>query len=151
MAVSESPIVHRPYSPRSPTTDWANRLTRCVWGLALFGFGDALILQASLGAAPWDMFHKGIADHLDVQIGTVIVAVGFLLLLVWIPLRQRPGVGTILNALEIGFVVDLVQPHFPDTHRIVARLAFLVLGVLIVAIGSGFYIGAGSAPGRATA
>ena len=127
--------------------DWANRLTRCITGLAMFGVGIALILQAGLGAAPWDMLHKGISEHIDVSVGVVIEAIGFLLLLVWIPLRQRPGVGTILNAFEIGFVLDLVAPHLPDTHRLVARIAFLAIGVLIVAIGSGLYIGAGLGTG----
>ncbi len=116
-------------------------------GLALFGAGDALILQAELGAAPWDMFHKGIARHLDIPIGTVIVAMGFVVLLAWIPLRQRPGIGTILNALEIGLVVDLVQPNLPDTGRLLPRFAYLIVGVVVVGIGSGFYIGAGLGTG----
>ena len=113
----------------------------------MFGVGIALILQAGLGAAPWDMLHKGISNHLDIPVGVVIESIGFLLLLVWIPLRQRPGIGTILNALEIGFVVDLVSPHLPDTHRLLPRIGFLVVGVLIIAIGSGLYIGAGLGTG----
>lgn len=127
--------------------DWANRLTRCIAGLAMFGIGIALILQAGLGAAPWDMLHKGVSEHLHISVGVVIEAIGFLLLLLWIPLRQRPGVGTILNAFEIGFVLDLVAPHLPDTHRLVPRIAFLVIGVLIIALGSGLYIGAGLGTG----
>ena len=113
----------------------------------MFGIGIALILQAGLGAAPWDMLHKGISEHIHVSVGVVIEAIGFLLLLVWIPLRQRPGVGTILNAFEIGFVLDLVAPHLPDTHRLIPRIAFLAIGVLIIAIGSGLYIGAGLGTG----
>jgi len=137
----------RAYAPRSATTDWVNRLARCVGGLAMFGVGIALMLQAGLGAAPWDMLHKGISTHLHIKVGIVIEAIGFLLLLVWIPLRQRPGVGTILNAFEIGFVVDLVSPHLPDTHRLLPRIAFLAVGVVIIAIGSGLYIGAGLGTG----
>jgi uncharacterized membrane protein YczE len=129
------------------TTDWVNRLTRCITGLAMFGVGVALILHAELGAAPWDMLHKGISEHTGISVGLVIEGIGFLLLLVWIPLRQRPGVGTILNALEIGFAVDLVTPFLPDTDRLVPRVAFLVVGVLAVAIGSGLYIGAGLGTG----
>ena len=113
----------------------------------MFGVGIALILQAGLGAAPWDMLHKGISAHIGVSIGVVIEAIGFLLLLLWIPLRQRPGIGTILNAIEIGFVLDLVAPHLPDTHRLLPRIAFLAIGVVIIAIGSGLYIGAGLGTG----
>ena len=113
----------------------------------MFGAGIALILAADLGLAPWDMLHKGISEHLGIRIGFVLEGVSFLVLLLWIPLRQRPGVGTILNALEIGAVVDLVGPHLPDTDRLIPRFAYLVLGVLIIAVGSGFYIGAGLGTG----
>ncbi|MCU1368450.1 MAG: hypothetical protein JWN39_4089, partial [Ilumatobacteraceae bacterium] len=147
MVTSAVVVPVRPYSPRSNATDWANRLSRCVVGLAMFGAGIALILQANLGAAPWDMLHKGISDHLDIRIGFVLEGMSFVVLLLWIPLHQRPGFGTILNALEIGFVVDLIGPHLPDTHRLVARVAMLLVGVLIVAVGSGFYIGAGLGTG----
>jgi uncharacterized membrane protein YczE len=141
--VTSSPTaVVRPYNPRSAATDWANRLSRCIAGLALFGFGTALILQAEMGAAPWDMLHKGISEHLGIRIGVVIEGIGFLLLLLWFPLHQRVGVGTILNALEIGFVVDLVSPHLPEMHRLAPRIACMLIGVVVVAIGSGFYIGA---------
>ena len=124
-----------------------NRLTRCIVGLAMFGTGIALILQSNLGAAPWDMLHKGISEHLGIRIGFVLEGVSFIVLLLWIPLRQRPGIGTILNAFEIGFVVDLIGPHLPDTHRLVPRVAMLLVGVLIIALGSGFYIGAGLGTG----
>ncbi len=147
MAIATLPVRTRPYTPRSTTTDWTNRLARCIGGLALFGIGIALILQAELGAAPWDMLHQGIGEKLDIPTGVVIEAVGFLLLLLWIPLRQRPGVGTILNAVEIGLMVDLVGPHLPNTDRLVPRLGYLAVGVVIVAIGSGFYIGAGLGTG----
>lgn len=145
--MSSSPVVTRPYNPRSVGADWANRLTRCIGGLAMFGVGIALILQAELGAAPWDMFHKGLSGKLDISVGLVIEGIGFLLLLLWIPLHQRVGIGTILNALEIGLVVDLVSPHLPDTDRLAVRITFLLVGVLIIAVGSGFYIGAGLGTG----
>lgn len=116
-------------------------------GLAMFGIGIAMILQAQLGAAPWDMLHKGISEKTGVSVGLVIEGIGFLLLLLWFPLRQRVGVGTILNALEIGIVVDLVSPHLPDTDRLVARIAMMLIGVMIIALGSGFYIGAGLGTG----
>src|SRR5690349_2632910 len=104
----------RPYTPKSVASDWTNRLTRCILGLAMFGAGIALILQAELGAAPWDMLHKGLSHKLDIPVGSVIIGTGVAILLLWIPLRQRPGIGTVLNAVEIGLVVDLVLPHLPD-------------------------------------
>ena len=146
--VSQSTTINqRPYAPRSTFNDWTNRLTRCIGGLALFGAGIALILHAQLGAAPWDMLHQGISNKTGIRVGVVIEGMGLLILLLWIPLRQRPGVGTILNAIEIGLVVDLVGPHLPHTDRIASRVAYLVVGIVIIAIGSGFYIGAGLGPG----
>ncbi len=138
---------YRPYEPSSPAADWAIRLARCVGGLALFGLGIALIIEAHLGAAPWDVFHQGLSELTGISIGIVIVIVGLLLLLLWIPLRQRPGVGTILNALEIGLVVDLVMHVVPDTDRLLPRVAFLLVGLVVVAAGSGLYIGSGLGAG----
>jgi len=105
------------------------------------------VLHAELGAAPWDMLHKGVSDKIGISVGVVIEIVAFLLLLLWIPLRQRIGVGTILNAIEIGLVFDLVEPHLPDTDLLLPRVLFVVGGILIVAIGSGLYIGAGLGTG----
>lgn len=113
----------------------------------MFGMGIAMILQAELGAAPWDMLHKGISESTGVSVGLVIEIIGFLLLLLWFPLHQRVGVGTILNAVVIGVVVDLASPHLPDTDRLLARIGMMSAGVLIIALGSGFYIGAGLGTG----
>ncbi|HEY0520008.1 MAG TPA: hypothetical protein VGC84_10995, partial [Ilumatobacteraceae bacterium] len=85
--------------------------------------------------------------HTGLALGWVIEIVGVLLLLLWIPLHQRPGVGTILNALEIGLVVNLIGDHLPSTDRLVPRLAYVVGAVLMIAIGSGLYIGAGLGTG----
>jgi uncharacterized membrane protein YczE len=123
------------------------RLVRCVVGLALFGVGIALVIAADLGAAPWDVFHTGMSDLTGIPVGTVIILTGIALLLLWIPLDERMGIGTVLNAVEIGVVVDLVLPRLPDSGPFPARLAMMVGGVVVVAIGSGFYIGAGLGPG----
>ncbi|MEY2400717.1 MAG: hypothetical protein QOJ08_828 [Ilumatobacteraceae bacterium] len=106
-----------------------------------------MFVAARLGLAPWDVFHQGVASHTGMSLGWVIEIVGFLLLLLWIPLRQRPGVGTILNALEIGLVVNLIGDHLPSTDRLVPRLAYVVGAVVVIAIGSGLYIGAGLGSG----
>ena len=126
---------------------YAEKLARCIAGLALFGFGITLFLRANLGLAPWDIFHKGLSKKLDISIGLVIVGVGLLLLLLWIPLRQRPGVGTILNALEIGFVVNLTKPLVGEPDQLVMRTLMVIAGVLVIALGSALYIGAGLGSG----
>jgi len=123
------------------------RLLRCLVGLGLFGFGIALFLESHLGVPPWDVFHKGVADKLDVSIGVVIIATGVVLLLLWIPLRQRPGLGTILNALEIGLVVDLAKGSIGEPDRLWVRIMMLIAGLLVIAVGSALYIGAGLGPG----
>lgn len=130
-----------------PLADWINRLLRCMGGLVLFGIGIALILQAELGAAPWDVFHQGLSELTDISIGIVIVIVGVALLLLWIPLRQRPGIGTLLNALVVGFVVDIVLPLLPETDRLVPRVLYLAAGIVAIALGSGLYIGSGLGAG----
>jgi uncharacterized membrane protein YczE len=126
---------------------YAEKLARCIAGLAFFGFGITLFIRANLGLAPWDIFHKGLSEKLDVSIGLVIVGVGLLLLLLWIPLRQKPGVGTVLNALEIGFVVNLTRPLIGEPDQLVMRMLMVIAGVLVIAMGSALYIGAGLGSG----
>jgi uncharacterized membrane protein YczE len=126
---------------------YAEKLARCITGLAFFGFGIALFLRANLGLAPWDIFHKGLSKKLDISIGLVIVGVGLLLLLLWIPLRQRPGVGTILNAIEIGLVVNLTKPLIGEPDQLIIRALMVIAGVLVIGLGSALYIGAGLGSG----
>jgi uncharacterized membrane protein YczE len=126
---------------------YAERLTRVLVGLALFGLGISLVIEADLGAAPWDVFHTGVSERTGISIGTVILVVGLLLLLLWIPLRQRPGVATILNAVVIGVTADLFLALLPEPELVVVRTVFLAAGLLLTAIGSGLYIGAGLGSG----
>lgn len=123
------------------------RISRCVIGLALFGVGVALLLRAELGAAPWDVFHSGVSERTGIPVGVVIIATGAALLLTWIPLRERPGLGTVLNALEIGLVVDLALPLLPEPEALWFRIPAMLAGIALVGIGSGAYIGAGLGPG----
>lgn len=123
------------------------RITRCVFGLILFGVGITLLIEADLGAAPWDVFHTGVSERVGISTGWVIVITGVSLLLLWIPLRERPGLGTILNATVIGIVVDLTSPLVGEPKALLVRVAMMAGGVVVVAIGSGFYIGAGLGPG----
>ena len=126
---------------------YAEKLARCITGLAFFGFGITLFLRANLGLAPWDIFHKGLSEKLDISIGLVIEGVGLLLLLLWIPLRQRPGVGTILNAIEIGLVVNLTKPLIGEPDQLIIRVMMVIAGVIVIGLGSALYIGAGLGSG----
>ena len=130
-----------------PSDRLTERISRCVGGLALFGIGISLIIAGDLGLAPWDVFHQGLSAQTGLGIGTVIIGVGVLLLLLWIPLRERPGLGTVLNAVEIGLVVNLTLPHLPELERVAPRFGFTVIGIVLVALGSGAYIGSGLGPG----
>ncbi len=134
-------------SPLVFPSQLAARLVRCILGLTLFGIGIALIVDSELGNGPWDVFHQGVADLLDVGIGIVIIATGALLMLLWIPLRVRPGIGTVLNTVQIGLVVDVVLPLLPDVERIVPRIGYLTAGIVLMGAATALYIGSGLGPG----
>jgi uncharacterized membrane protein YczE len=123
------------------------RLVRCLLGLALFAIGISLQMNANLGAPPWDVFHQGVAKQTDITVGRVIVITGLLLLLLWIPLKQKLGVGTILNALEIGLVADIALAIIPEPKNLIVRVAMVLAGIVVVAIGTGLYIGSALGPG----
>lgn len=123
------------------------RFARCIFGLALFGLGTAMFIVSELGAAPWDVFHQGVARHTGMPVGLVIVITGLLIVAAWYPLGLRPGWGTLLNATEIGLVVILVTELLPTYEAWLPRAAYLVAGLLCVGAGSGFYIGAGLGAG----
>ena len=123
------------------------RLFRCVLGLSLFAVGISLQMNANIGAPPWDVFHQGIAEQTGISIGKIIVITGFALLLLWIPLKQKPGLGTILNALEIGLVADIALGIIPEPTNILIRVPMAIFGIVVVAIGTGLYIGSALGPG----
>lgn len=123
------------------------RFPRLLLGLFLFGAGSALQVQANLGLSPWEVLHQGIAARTPLTIGLASIAVGLLVLLLWIPLRQRLGVGTVANAVLIGVFIDLVIFLVPAPEMLAARWLLLVTGILLVGIGSGFYIGVHLGPG----
>lgn len=123
------------------------RLLWLSFGLFLFGAGIAFIVAAELGSDPWTVLHEGLAEHVPGTIGQVTVAVSFVILVLWVPLRQRPGLGTIGNAVGVGLIYDLVAAVLPDLDLLVLRWLSLGFGVALIGIGSGFYIGAGLGPG----
>lgn len=140
---STTPLPARPLNER-----FAERLLRCVTGLAGFGIGIAFFVQAEVGVPPWDVFHQGVAGRLGWGLGTVIIATGFVLLLLWIPLRIRPGIGTVLNAVQIGLVENLAEGIIPEASNLSVQVLFVAAGMVSIALGSGLYIGAelGSGP-----
>ena len=133
--------------PLPPRHELKQRLPRLVWGLFLFGFGIALMVAADLGLGPWDVFHQGVSAHTPLPIGSVVIITGVVLLVLWIPLRERIGIGTLLNALLIGAVMDLSLIWLETPAVTTVRWVYLAGGVVIVGIGSGYYIGAGLGPG----
>ena len=134
--------------PIPPLSDLWPRLARLLFGLTLFGLGLALMVIADLGLSPWDVLHQGISRRTGIPIGTVVIITGFAVLVLWIPLKERIGIGTIANAIVIGLVLDGALLFLPETlDRLLLRWVALLVGVVIVAIGSGFYIGAGLGPG----
>lgn len=132
--------------PRRRIT-YLERVVRCIIGLGFFGTGISLLFAADLGVAPWDILHEGLADILGISVGWVIVLTGVAIMVLWIPLRQRPGLGTALNAIEIGMAVNLVLPHLPDPEALLPRFALLGAGLISVGLGSGIYIGSGIGAG----
>ena len=125
----------------------AARLVRLYLGLVGFGLSLALMVRARLGLGPWDVLHQGIARHLGVQIGWVTIGVSGLVMLAWIPLRQRPGVGTVSNAITVGLVVNGALDVLPAPGYLAWRVAWLVAGIGLNALATACYIGAGLGPG----
>jgi uncharacterized membrane protein YczE len=124
-------------------------LLRLIVGLYLFGLGIAFQIRATLGLAPWDVFGQGIANITGLSFGLATVLASALILLLWIPLKQMPGLGTIFNALLIGPFVDLSLKFVPSAANwgIVGQIGWYVLGMAIIALGTGVYIGARLGPG----
>lgn len=125
----------------------AGRLVRLYAGLAGFGVSLALMVRARLGLDPWDVLHQGIARQLGVQLGWVTIAVSGLVLLAWIPLRQRPGFGTLSNAVMVGLVVNGALDVLPVPGSLGWRAAFLAAGIGLNGLATACYIGAGLGPG----
>ncbi len=123
------------------------RLTQLYVGLIAYGASMAVMVRSRLGNMPWDVFHQGLARHVGLSFGTLSILVGAVVLLAWIPLRQRPGIGTLSNVVVIGVVADATLAVLPAPHPMPVRIGLLALGVLLNGLASGLYIGAGLGPG----
>jgi uncharacterized membrane protein YczE len=133
--------------PIPPADELRRRVPRLAGGLVLFGVGIALMVRADLGLGPWDVLHQGVAERTGLAIGTVTILTGLVVLLLWLPIRERPGVGTVANVLVIGLVVDATLAFVDAPEAMWQRVAFLVLGIFVFGPGSGLYIGSGLGPG----
>jgi uncharacterized membrane protein YczE len=123
------------------------RLVQLFAGLILYGISLALLIRAGLGLAPWDVLHQGLARITGTSVGQMVIAVSFVVLLAWIPLRQRPGFGTIANALLVGVAVDLTMLVIDDVKALPWRLLLLIAGVALNGLATALYIGASLGPG----
>ncbi len=139
-----------PVVPWTATSRWDLSIQRVLilfFGLAIFGLGDALIIQSGLGNAPWSVLAQGISLKTGLTIGTSTLIIGAAVLLLWIPLRERPGFGTLSNILIISLFIEIGTRIFPAQESIAIGLIFVVTGIALIGIGSALYITCGLGPG----
>jgi len=126
---------------------YPRRLAQLFAGLVLFGASTALMVASGLGLASWDVLHQGLARHTGLPLGRVVIVVGAAVLLAWVPLRQRPGIGTASNVVVVGLAADATLGLLPPVHALVPRAALLLGGVVLNGVATGLYVGAGLGPG----
>ncbi|MFE9441780.1 YitT family protein [Streptomyces sp. NPDC006602] len=133
-------------STKSPSR-LGRRLIQLYVGLALYGASSALLVQAGLGLEPWNVLHQGLAELTGLTIGVVSIFVGAAVLLLWIPLRQRPGLGTVSNVFVVGIAMDGTLAAVPAAHTLAVRVPLLLFGILLNGVATGLYIAARFGPG----
>ena len=139
-----------PVLPWTAKSRWdlsLNRLFILLRALSIFGLGEALLIKSGLGNAPWSVLGQGIAEQLQISIGWATLLVSTLVLLMWIPLKERPGFGTILNIVVIAASIDIGLAIFPEQNHLVYELTYVLIGIALVGVGSAFYITCGLGPG----
>jgi uncharacterized membrane protein YczE len=130
-----------------PPDHRTRRFAQLAAGLVLYGATAGMIVLAQLGLDPWDVLHQGLARTFALGIGTWVIIISVVVLLLWIPLNQRPGIGTLANALVVGAVIDLLLALVHPPHELWTRVLLLAAGVGGNGVATGFYIGAGLGPG----
>ncbi len=146
------------FAKKVPTTTWSspdpmstkpklNTLIILIIGLWIFGTGDAVIIAAGLGVAPWTVLAQGIGVQFDYTIGQATFLISVVVLFLWIPLKEKPGIGTILNAILIAAAIDVMEPFLPHPKEYIFQLIQVLVGTILVGIGSGFYLTANLGPG----
>lgn len=125
----------------------SRRVVQLLIGLVLFGVAIALMLQSGLGLPPWDVLHQGLAEQFGLTVGVWSIIISFVVLLLWLPLRERYGIGTLLNAIIIGVVIDVAALVIPEPPNVWLDALMLTAGILLIGLASGMYIGANLGPG----
>ena len=118
-----------------------------VSGLWIFGTGEAILIDAGIGVSPWTVLAQGISKQVDWTVGMATFVVSFLVLFLWIPLRETPGIGTILNAILIAMSIDVMRPFIPDQTDIMSQIIQASIGIILVGVGSALYLTANLGPG----
>lgn len=130
-----------------PSSLLPRRVTLLLAGLVLYGASDALLVVAALGLSPWDVLHQGLARQTGLSIGTLVIIVGAFVLLLWLPLRQRPGLGTVCNVVVIGLALDATLAVLPIPESLGTRIALMIAGIVLNGVATALYIGAALGPG----
>jgi len=133
--------------PERKPAGLGKRLLALYFGLVLFGVSIALLVASGLGLDSWDVFHQGLAIRTGLGLGTIVILVGAIVLALWIPLRERPGVGTISNAIVVGLVLDAALLILPEPDALPLQVLFMLSGIFLNAVATSLYIGAGLGPG----
>ncbi|MFD5630213.1 MULTISPECIES: YitT family protein [unclassified Streptomyces] len=137
----------RPEHGSKPGRRLPRRLVQLYAGLTLYGVSSALLVESGLGLEPWNVLHQGLAERTGLTIGVVSIFVGAAVLLLWIPLRQRPGLGTVSNVFVVGIAMDGALALLPDAHALAVRIPLLVAGIVLNGAATGLYISARFGPG----
>ena len=140
-----------PQTPWTATSRWSlkfNRVLVLVVGLAIFGFGDACLINAHIGNAPWSVLAQGLSKHSPLSLGMCTFLISTIVLLLWIPLKEKPGFGTVMNILIIATAIQIGVDHFPTLDRNpLLQVLYVFLGIFLVGAGSSLYITCGLGPG----
>ncbi len=123
------------------------RLIQLFAGLFIFGLSTAMMIRSDLGLNPWDVFHQGVDDRTPLSFGTIVIITGAVVMLLWIPLRQRPGLGTICNMIVIGLAADFGLRLIPNIDSLPVAMVMLVAGIVLNGVATSVYIGVGLGPG----
>ena len=140
-----------PVTPWTAQSRWDISISRSAilfFGLFIFGLGDSLLIQSQIGNAPWSVLAQGVSERLEITLGWSTFLISTLVLLLWLPLRERPGFGTLSNIVIIAFAIQIGITVFPNSDRLFVSLIYCFIGIALVGVGSAFYItcGLGSGP-----
>jgi len=130
-----------------PQSNFIYRFAKLIFGLAIYGAGLGMMVHAGIGIPPWDVLAQGISLQTSITFGQATIAVSLLVLLLWIPLKVKPGIGSVLNAILVGLFADLTMPFLPDFEAYWQNFVLFVLGMLIISFATGLYISCGFGKG----